>query len=242
MTGHLYFDLPRDKIFAVDEVELTLLEGRHPYERDNASLIEANWKAEKQANPALYNGEVVLLSELAYSQRRVKGVCRAVRYSTFLYWRRERPAPTAGHLFAHAMPVTADNALVAVKMGPYTASPGMVYFAGGALEPQDFRNGIADLDFNMVRELREETGLDPGSTSRDPILHAYSGSTGTAIVRRFYLQAEAEEVAERIRRFVASQAEPEIEGPVIIRSPHARPDGLASHMPPFIDWHFSGGH
>ena len=43
----------------------------------------------------------------------------------------------------------------------------------------------------------------------------------------------------RIRDFVASEAEPEIDGPVVIRDARDLPEGLMPHMPPLIDWHFA---
>ena len=57
----------------------------------------------------------MLLSEFGYAERRLFGRCHAVRYSTFLYWRKDR-AGTVAHAFAHPMLVTKDNALVAIRM------------------------------------------------------------------------------------------------------------------------------
>ena len=59
------------------------------------------------------------------------------------------------------------------------------------------------------------------------------------IFRRYFLDANADEIAARIRDFVAGEAEPEIEEPVIIRKANDLPDGLMPHMQPMIDWHFS---
>lgn len=233
------FDLPRNVMFQIDEVVLRLDAGRHPYEAGNLAAIAANWEAEKSANPSLFDGEVVLLSQMAYAGRRVEARCHAVRYSTFLHWRRHRPPGSGEHLFAHAMPVTRDNALIAARMRANTANPGQVYFAAGSFEPSDFRDGVADIDFNMTREVREETGLDLGPLRRDPGYHAFSGARGTVVVRRFHLDEDADIVADRIARFVAGESDPEIEGPVVIRGPGDLPRGLAGHMGPLIDWHFS---
>jgi 8-oxo-dGTP pyrophosphatase MutT (NUDIX family) len=235
----MLFDIPRNQIFPVDEAVVRLEERRHPYEVANTGSIAANWLSEKAANPALFDGQVVLLSQMTYAERRIEARCHAIRYSTFLHWRRERPVASAEHVYAHAIPVTADNALIAARMRRHTANPGWVYFAAGSFEPGDFSGGIADIDFNMIREVREETGLDLGPMPRDAGYHALSAATGTVIVRRFYLDADAEDVAANIRRFVAAQADPEIEGPVVIRGSHDLTADLAPHMPPLIEWHFS---
>ncbi|RUU07780.1 hypothetical protein EOD10_30810, partial [Mesorhizobium sp. M7A.T.Ca.TU.009.01.3.2] len=142
---------------------------------------------------------------------------------------------------AHAMLVAGDNALVAIRMGPHTVNAGRVYFAAGSFEPIDFRDGLVDVDFNMIREVREETGLDLSGAERGKRYHAMSTSSGTVIFRRYHAAAPADEIARRISAFVATETEPEIEGPVIIRHAADLPDGLSPHMKPLIEWHFANG-
>ena len=108
------FDLPRNTILPVDAVDVRLDPGPHPFESANRAAIEENWRRETDANPALFNGEVVLLSRLAYSGGNLAGRCHAIRYATFLHWRRHRETAPAEHAFAHAMLVSRDGALVAV--------------------------------------------------------------------------------------------------------------------------------
>lgn len=234
------FDLPRNAVLPVDFVEVRLDPGPHPFERDNALAIAENWSKEIAANPALFDGTVVLLSALSYGGSRLVGRCHAVRYSTFMLWRGNRQVAGAEHAYAHAMLVAGDNALVAIRMAPHTVNAGRVYFAAGSFEPADFRDGLVDVDFNMIREVREETGLDLTAAERDRRYHALSMSSGTVIFRRYRETASADEIAQRISAFVATEADPEIEGPVIIRHAADLPDGLMPHMKPLIEWHFAG--
>ncbi|MCX8571382.1 MULTISPECIES: hypothetical protein [Hyphomicrobiales] len=233
------FDIPRNVILPVDVVDVRLVAEPHPFERDNAEAIAANWHDEKAARPALFDGVVVLLSELAYRDNRLVGRCHAVRFSTFMLWRKLKPVSSAEHAFAHAMLISSDNALVAIRMGSHTANAGKVYFAAGSFEPEDFRDGLVDLDYNMLREVREETGLDLGRAEREERCHALSVESGTVIVRCFRAAETAAELAERIRAFVATDPDPEIEGPVIIRGMHDLPEGLMPHMHSLVEWHFS---
>jgi 8-oxo-dGTP pyrophosphatase MutT (NUDIX family) len=237
----LAFDIPRNQILPVDFVDVRLDPEPHPFERDNAEAIAANWAAEKALTPAMFDGTVVLLSELAYAESRLTGRCHAVRFSTFMLWRKLKPITSAEHSFAHAMLISSDNALVAIRMGAHTVNAGKVYFAAGSFEPEDFHNGLVDLDYNMAREVREETGLELGKARGEERCYALSGDTGTAIVRCYHLAETADEVASRIERFVATDPEPEIEGPVIIRGMHDLPDRLMPHMRPLVEWHFSKG-
>jgi 8-oxo-dGTP pyrophosphatase MutT (NUDIX family) len=233
------FDLPQDVVFAVDEAVIRLNPAPHPLAASRAE-IDANWERETARQPALFNGEVALLSRLVLHGRRLEGTCHIVDYATFLYWRSLRPTEQGGHAYAHAMLVTTDGALVAIRMGSETVNPGVVYFAAGSFEPVDFRDGIADPEFNMQREVEEETGLDISGLSREPVFHALSKATGTVLFKRYFLPFDAAEAERRIRAHVATQERPEIEGPVVIRNARDVPSRLAQQMPALIEWHFGG--
>ncbi|MDX8497522.1 hypothetical protein RFM99_03750 [Mesorhizobium sp. VK4C] len=234
------FDLPRNVILPVDAVDVRLEPSLHPFERDNEAAIAENWQREMEAKPALYDGTVVLLSALAYRDSRLVGRCHAVKYSTFMLWRKNRELSGAEHAYAHAVLVAGDNALVAIRMGSHTVNAGRVYFAAGSFEPVDFRDGLVDVDFNMIREVGEETGIDLSVAQRGQRYYALSTASGTVIFRRYQVAESADEIARRIGAFVASEAEPEIAEPVIIRHAADLPDGLMGHMKPLIEWHFAG--
>lgn len=235
----MQFDLPTDRVFAVGEVSVVLDPSPHPFAAANVSAIEAHWEVAKAANPALFDGEVALLSSLSLRGGNLVGRCHIVRYAAFLYWRSLRPIPGAGHAYTHAMLVSSDNALVAIRMGPSTVNAGQVYFAAGSFEPVDFPDGKADLEANMRREVIEETGIDLSGVPHERQYHAVSKTTGTVVFRRYFLDRSADELADDITRHVAAEDDPEIEGPVIIRGPSDLPDRLAQQMPDLIAWHFS---
>lgn len=232
------FDIPRGRILPVHAVDVRLDPAPHPLEADEGDAIEARWLEEKARNPALFDGQVALLSALSYADGRLVGRCHAVRYATFLYWRAQRGAE-AEHSYAHAVLVSADNALVAIRMGGHTVNAGRVYFAAGSFEPEDFPGGEVDVDANMRREVLEETGLDLADARAEPSLFLLSRPEGTVIFRRYFARQTADELAARIRRHVAAESEPEIDGPVTIRGPDDLPGGLMPQMPALIDWHFA---
>ena len=232
------FALPRGVILPVDQIDVRLDPSPHPFELNNADAIAENWQREMKARPAVFDGTVVLLSEFGYAERRLFGRCHPVRYSTFLYWRRDR-AGTVAHAFAHPMLVTKDNALMAIRMAAHTVNAGKVYFAAGSFEPEDFPDGLVDAHGNMVREVLEETGLDISGVHRGERHYALATERGTVIFRRYFLDGNADEIASRIRDFVARESEPEIEEPIVIRNVRDQPAGLMPHMPPMIEWHFA---
>lgn len=234
------FDIPRGRILPVEDVDVRLLAGPHPFEDGNAAAIRENWQREKAAKPALFDGSVMLLADLAYRDARLVGHCHVVGYSTFLLWRSRRPLASAEHAFAHAALVSSDGALVAIRMAPHTVNAGQVYFAAGSFEPEDCHDGRIGLDVNMAREVREETGLDIADLPRDPRFQIYSDVAGTAIFRRFYLAETADRAARRIAAFAAAEPDPEISEPVVIRSAEDLPEGLMPHMHAMVRWHFAG--
>lgn len=233
------FVLPRDAVVPVEAVEVRLDPAPHPFEIENAEAIEAYWRKASAENPALFDGRLVLHSDLAYRDRKLVGTCREVRFATFLYWRERRGAQSAEHAYAHAALVSGDNQLVAIRMGKHTANAGSVYFAAGSFEATDFVDGWVDVDANMTREVGEETGLDISTVPRDPGYHLYSRNGGTVIIRRYYLPQTGREIADRIERFVAAESDPEIEGPVLIPSAAALPAGTKPYMAEIVRWHFS---
>lgn len=234
------FDLPRDVILPVRQIDVRLDDAPHPFEVENAEAAQQNWVRELAAQPSLFDGTVMLLSSLAYDDGRLVGRAHAVRYSTFLLWRRSPAVSMAEHCFAHAVLVSADNALVAIRMAATTVNAGRVYFAAGSFEPCDFFDGQVDVDANMRREVAEETGLDLSLARAEASLFALSTKRGTALFRRYRLDEPAHIVAERIGRFVEAQDDPEIEGAVILLGDTDLPDELMPHMKPLIGWHFRG--
>jgi len=126
-----------------------------------------------------------------------------------------------------------------VRMGSHTVNAGRIYFAAGSLDPDDFRDGTADLDANMRREVMEETGLDLAGMRADPTLHALALDSGTAVLRRYVSPLPAAEIVERVAAHVAAEADPEITGAVVIDRPRPAIAGLAAQMPAILDWHFA---
>lgn len=234
------FDIPRNRILPVTTANLVVDPAPHPYEVAHREAIEANWALEKAEKPALFNGEVMFFSSICWADGRLDARCHTIRFATFMHWRRSRRDPTAEHLYAHAMPVSSDGALVAIRMATHTANGGRVYFAAGSFDPHDVRDGRLDIASNMAREVGGETGLDLNAARAEDAYHGWSGDGGTVLVRRYFLDRSADEIAEDIRRHIATDPDPEIDEAIIIRDAGDLPDGLMAHMVPLVEWHFRG--
>ncbi|SMH46620.1 NUDIX hydrolase [Mesorhizobium australicum] len=234
------FDIPRNRILPIAEAELVVDPAPHPYELAHREAIVANWDLEKAEKPALFNGKVMLFSSIRWADGRLDARCHVANYATFMHWRRMRPDTSAEHLYAHAMPVSSDGALIAIRMAGHTVNAGRVYFAAGSLEPEDITGDRIDLAANMAREVREETGLDLGAARAEAGYHGWSSDSGTVLVRRYFLDRSADELVEDIRRHIATDPDPEIDEAIVIRNADDLPEGLMAHMPPLVKWHFGG--
>jgi hypothetical protein len=221
-------------------IDVQLVSTRHPFETKFKSEIAENWKAELSNNPRLFDGRVTLASSVSLSGGILQGAMHEINFSTFLFWRKRRQSEACCHIFAFAVPVTTDDALVAVKMSGFTANPGRVYFAAGSFERCDFVDGQMDFVTNTHREVFEETGLSFEDVPHDDEFGLIRIGATVLIFRRYFLANDAEAVAQAIRQHVSADGEPEIEGPVVIRKGE-RPEGALRHMPVLLDWHFSGG-
>jgi hypothetical protein len=56
------FDLPRNRIVPVREVDVRLEDGPHPFAAGRETEIRGNWEQEVSRNPALFDGDMALPS------------------------------------------------------------------------------------------------------------------------------------------------------------------------------------
>ena len=149
-------------IFDVSSFRLEVRDGPHPWLTGNEAGIAANWEREIALNPRLFNGRMVFQRDLVLDDGHIRGAAHLVPYAAFLHWRRfGRGGGDGYHLFAMPLILSRDGAVMAIRMADTTANPGRVYPPAGSLDDSDVHDGLCDLDGNMMRETREETGLDP---------------------------------------------------------------------------------
>lgn len=223
----------------VDAVDLRVCEGPHPLYIANRAAIEANWIAEKAANPHLFNGNMVLQRELSFDRGVIRGVAHVIPYSTLLWWRKQPSPAGALHLFGFAVLISSDNAIIAIRMSGKTANPGQVYCAAGSLDLSDIVDGRLDLSGNMRREVREETGLDLDEGRAEPHFHACHENNRVVVFRFFHFSQTAEEMVARIEAHMIDDHEQEIDGVVVIRSPARDMHRYNPLMYPILDHHFA---
>jgi 8-oxo-dGTP pyrophosphatase MutT (NUDIX family) len=231
--------MPEGEVAEVLSVDLSVGGEDHPFEVAERDRIAANWQVETAANPALYNGRLVLFSSLSFDGGHVRGDGHMVDFSTFLWWRKQPGGRQACHTFSMAVPVSRDGAIIAIRMARNTANPGMVYCAAGSLDAHDIIDGRCDIALNMAREVREETGLDLGEARADPVLFASHDQRRVSLFRFFHFDLDAEDMLDRIARHMLQDHEKEIEEAIAIRSPAPDLHPYSSAMFPILKVYFN---
>jgi 8-oxo-dGTP pyrophosphatase MutT (NUDIX family) len=230
----------RGHVFPVSSLDLRVVDGPHSFCASDAHDIAANWRREITANPALFDGPMVFYRSLNFRDGAIDGQAHIVPYSTFLWWRRKTDRSGASHLFCYPVLVSADGALVAIKMSQHTANPGQVYFAAGSLEAEDVKDGRCDTDGNMAREVMEETGFDLSACASGTDYFGVRLERTVCLFKLFHFDKSAVDMIAHIEEHMQVTHDQEISAAVAIRSadPNAHPYNPA--MLPIIDWFFAG--
>jgi 8-oxo-dGTP pyrophosphatase MutT (NUDIX family) len=231
-------------ITRVRRLDTRLVPYRWTWAEDNGDAIAASWERLRADTPQLFDGRMLLVSDFAHDGDLFRAGFFETGYSSFLGWR-DAGYPDCGVVNGFAMGALqgSDGAYVMGVMGDHTANAGRVYFAAGTPDLSDVTSGgRVDLAASVVRELREETGLEPPPDAVNPDWIIVREGPKLAFLRPIRLAEPAGSIAERIRHHLHRDDEPELAGIRIVRGPgdideQAMPDFLKS----FLRWSFGGG-
>ncbi|OHV76595.1 DNA mismatch repair protein MutT [Rhizobium sp. LCM 4573] len=230
-----------ETIFPVRQAELRVLPGDHPLYLREQVAIARNWEKEIAANPALFDGRMVLHRKVSLTSEGLRSEGHVVPYSAFLWWRKQAGREGGIHVFGYPVLESSDGALIAARMGEHTANPGLVYFACGSMEPEDIVDGYCDVEGNMRREVLEETGLDLRDAMTTEGYHVSRYRRAITLFRLFRFDLTADEMVSRIEHHIRVAEEEEIAAAVVIRSADRSANPYHVAMLPVLDWYFGGG-
>ena len=227
----------------IRHIDAALTDAPWPYALDHRDAIAAAWSAARTANPALFDGEVLLVAESRTAGDRFEALYRPVRFSQFLhYMRHGEPDGRTRNGFALAGLTSADGALLMGVMGGHTANAGKVYFPGGTPDLSDVVDGRVDLDGSAHRELAEETGIEAEEVSFEPGFWMAEDDKRCIFVKTVRSPLTADALRLTVLDRLSRQREPELAGIHVVRSAQ---DLLPDRMPPFqlayAEWWLAGG-
>ncbi len=207
----------------------------------NREWIAANWKRRTADKPKMFNGRVLLLSDIAFEQDLCRNTYFETSYADFIAWM-DRGYPDRGVANGFAMGALrgSDGAFICGVMGAHTANAGRIYFAAGTPDPSDLRpDGSVDLATSITRELHEETGLTEADCRVDDEWIIVDRWPTVALLRMVTLPMTASEGAEMIRATIGTQHEPELSDVRIVRGPEdIDPQKMPLFLQSFFHWTF----
>src|SRR5215469_6196660 len=193
--------------------------------------IDAHFAGLVRERPHAFNGQVLMLHEVAIDDGVLRGAYFETDFASFIAWRDWGwPDPSVRNCFGQAALRAADGAFLLGVMGAHTMNAGRIYFPSGTPDPKDIVGDDVDLDGSVLRELTEETGLTAADVSLDPGWHAVLAGPRLAMLKPVRSPLTAEELRARILGHIAAETHPELADVRIVRGP-ADLDGM---MPEFI--------
>lgn len=231
--------IPENRIFSLDAVRLSVDAAVHPWAAAEASAIEAHWAREQVERPWLYNGTVLLHRGLQLDGGTISGISHRTPFAALLHWIKCQPGADVWHLFGSAVILSSDGAMLLIRMSAKTANAGKVYAPSGSLDDSDIRDGCVDVDGSMMRETREETGLELSVAGAEDRLLCWRSGGRVAIFRRFRIDEPATLLVERMRAHIETDPEQEIDDVVIVRAPRDAGPTVPPHMQAMLDFHFA---
>ena len=203
------------------------------FAREEAARIDARWAKLSAAQPALFDGRVLLSRDLVIADDVLGGTSFETGYKPFLCWRElGYPGEAVKNLFAMPALRGCDGAFLLGRMSASTANAGRLYFPAGTPEPGDVgADGFVDYQGSILRELEEETGIGASEVTLDPRWTIVFAGPLVACMKIARSPLTAAALVERVAGYIARQDEPELDALVAVAGPG---DFDAGHMPSFM--------
>jgi 8-oxo-dGTP pyrophosphatase MutT (NUDIX family) len=223
--------MERPTPIAIDGLELDIAPHAWPFAQERRNEIADHFTALRRSKPELWNGRVLLMKDAAIADGVLRGTYFETGFADFMAWRDWGFPDRAVHnCFSMGALRGSDGGFLLGVMSAFTANAGRIYFPAGTPEPADIVGGTVDLLGSVLRELQEETGLDPAEFSVAPDWTAVDRGPRLALMKAIQADRPAEALREEVLRHLATEARPELADIRIVRSP----DDFDPAMPDFV--------
>jgi len=221
---------------SVDDIESDYHERSWAFAEERADEIDANWRALCAQRAGVFDGRVLVVDRWSIEERAGRRVLVTRHFATnfrnFVAMRDWNfPDPQVRNCFAAAALVSREGHWVLGEMGGHTANAGRVYFPCGTPDMDDVQGSRVDLEGSVLRELEEETGLAPHDVRADAGWTVVFESGRIACLKIVRSPLSTDDLAARVRNFLAREKDAELSGVHVVRS---RADLRPGAMPPFI--------
>jgi hypothetical protein len=218
-------------VVALKDVDFAVAPYDWPFARKHEADIAAHFAQAQRIRSQLFNGRVLLVHQCVVDQDTLRGTFFETDFASFMAWRDWGfPDSSAYNCFAMGAIRTADGAYLLGEMGAHTSSGGHIYFSSGTPDRADIAGDRVDLAGSVVREVREETGLDPSEYEIQSGWAAVFAGAQIALMRTLRLNTDAGAAREKILRHLRQESQPELSDIHVVR----RVSDLNDRMPRFM--------
>jgi 8-oxo-dGTP pyrophosphatase MutT (NUDIX family) len=220
---------------AIERLELGIAPYAWPFALERRGEIADHFATLRRAKPEIWNGRVLLMKDAAIGDGVLRGTYFETGFADFMAWRDWGfPDRAVRNGFSMGALRGSDGGFLLGVMSAFTANAGRVYFPAGTPEPADIVGGSVDLLGSVLRELQEETGLDPADLSVAQDWTVVDHGPRLALMKSIDADRPAEVLRGEVLRHLASEARPELADIRIVRSPHdfdpAMPDFVTAYL------------
>lgn len=229
-------------VLHIDRLDLNLDASAWAFAVERRAEIDALFAELQRAQPALFNGRVLLMHRYAIDSGVMRGAFLDADYASFVAWQRwGRQDAGIYDCFGAAAIQSADGAFLLGVMGSHTYNAGQIYFPCGTPDPSDIADGsTVDFDFSVGRELLEETGLEAAAFTVEPGWTLVFEGTLIAAIKVMRSPLAAEPVRALILENMARERQPELADIRIIRGPADFDPAMRGFAKAFLAHRFAG--
>ena len=195
----------------ITSLDLRLQAGAWAFAGAEKTRIGDHWRKLVDGNPKIWNGDVLICTDVELRDGGLKGNFLKTDYASFVAWRDWGwPDKTVCNLFGSAAVVSADKRVLYGRMAGHTLNAGKVYPPGGSLEMKDVMpDGRVDVMGSITRELEEETGLRAADAQWGDLLAIFDEHR-VSVAQVFRFADTAEALAAKVRRYLHTAHEDEL--------------------------------
>ncbi len=210
-----------DGVYCVADVDLRVDVEDWPWAMARRAQVLAHFERKRAANPAYFNGQTFILAAHSLAANVFRASYAPADFASYLFWR-DAGFPENGVRdgFGSAILRSAEGHVLLGRQAAGNVNAGSAYLPGGFIDRQDVRaDGRIDIDGSVMREIEEETGLDPGRLDRVAGYRLSCAGPLISIGIEFRSRQGSEEMRAAVLAHLAQEAKPELVDIVVIRRP-----------------------
>jgi 8-oxo-dGTP pyrophosphatase MutT (NUDIX family) len=220
----------------VARLDFTVRRWRWAFADERRSEISAHFAALRVKTPALWNGRILLGRNPMFDSDCFRAEYFETDFASFLAWR-DWGFPDKGVFNGFGMGALRgnDGAFMLGEMAASTANAGRIYFPSGTPDLSDVKDGALDIAGSILREVEEETGLDPSTYRADPGWYCVVAGPLIAVIQLLDVDMPGETLRVRIAQTLAGQRSPELRAIHLVRGPEDFTPAMPVYVTAFID-------